>query len=73
MFEVQILDDYQGQIVHIVVGHRVYHVRLKGDQCEAQCLETQDRVSGHNRQDCLSQMAIILQAKHGSPVQGVTA
>jgi len=72
MFEVRILDDYVGSIVHIAVGNVVYHVDITGDQCNATCIETDDSSQGNSRQEVLERMGIALLARH-TGVRGVTA
>lgn len=58
----KILDDFQNQIVHIVVGHEVYHVAVAGDGMSAWCLETHQDVTGATRRECLERMADMLRA-----------
>lgn len=72
MFEVRILDKYAGSIVHIAVGHVVYHVDVTGDQCDAVCIETGDRSVGNSRKEVLDKMGALLLARH-TGVRGVTA
>lgn len=64
-------DDYGNQIVHISHCHITYHVSLASDQESAVCIETGERVTGRNRQDCLKQMAAKIGQRSGTSCLGV--
>lgn len=72
MFEVEVLDDYAGQIVHIAVGPHVYHVDMSSDQCHGRCIETGDQAEANSRHHVLDKMSVLLLARH-TGVRGVTA
>lgn len=68
MIQTKIYDDYANQIVHLLVEGRVYHAAVAGDGMSAVCLETQQRVTGRTRQECLPALAETLQKSHRSLV-----
>ena len=72
MTQVQIVDSFPNQVVHICIGKQVYHAALSGDSYYAECLETGDKAIGTSRDETLRHLAAKLVRNGFRPKFGVT-